>query len=128
MIQPNEDEVQDIDHITEEDVIKIERQHATVPRRRVNIRPNKGTIILCINPDPNSDVVIEEGETDFKTRCLIMKRENKAGDEEEAEQADDEKSEQPTEAITEPETSLVSEQESENKDETISSMSTQDFD
>ena len=109
MSQPKEDKVQDIDHITEEDVIKIERQHATVPRRRVKIRPNKGIIILCINPNSNSDVMIEEGETDFKMRCLIMKREKKVGDEEEAEQADDKQSEKPTEAIIEPETSLVSE-------------------
>ena len=120
--QPKEDEVQDIDHITEENIIKIERQHTTVLRRRVNIRPNKGTVILCINPDSDSDIIIEEGETDFK-----MKREKKADDKEEAEQADDKQSEQPTEAVTEPETSLVLEQESENKDETISSTSTQDF-
>ena len=109
MSQPKEDDVQDIEHITEEDIIKIERQHGTVLRRRVNIRPNKGIIILCINPNSDCDIIIEEGETDFKMRCLIMKREKKADNEEEAEQADDEQSEQPTEAITEPETSLVSE-------------------
>ena len=56
-----------------------------------------------------------------------MKREKKNDDEEKAEHADDAQSEQPTETATEPETSLVSEQEPENKDETISSMSTQDF-
>ena len=56
-----------------------------------------------------------------------MKREKK-DDEEEAEQADDKQSEQPTETTTKPETTLVSEQETEEKDETISSMSTQDFD
>ena len=44
------------------------------------------------------------------------------------EQADDEQSEQPTEAGTEPETSLATEQETEDKDETISSTLTQDFD
>ena len=125
--QPKEGEVQDIDQIMEEDIIRIERQHTTIPRRKVNIRPNKGTVILCIDPNSNSDVIIEEGETDFKTRCLIMKREKK-DDEEEAEQADDEQSEQPTETATEPETTLVPEQETEDKDETISSMLTQDFD
>ena len=57
-----------------------------------------------------------------------MKKEKKGNDEEEAEQADDKQSEQPTEVATGPETSLVSEQETENKDETISSTSTQDFD
>ena len=57
-----------------------------------------------------------------------MKGEKKDDDEEEAEQANDKQSEQPTDTATEPETSLVSEQETENKDETISSMSTQDFD
>ena len=105
--QPKEDEVQDIDCITKEDIIKIERQHATVLRRRVNMRPNKGTVILCINPDSDSDVIIEEGERDFKMRCLIMKREKKADDEKEAEQAKDKQSEQPTETATEPGISLV---------------------
>ena len=57
-----------------------------------------------------------------------MKREKKNDNEEEAEQADDKQSKQPTELTTGPETSLVSEQETENKDETISSTSTQDFD
>ena len=56
-----------------------------------------------------------------------MKGEKRDDDEEEAEQADDEQSKQPTETATEHETSLVSEQDTENKDETISSMSTQDF-
>ena len=125
--QPNEGEVQDIDWMTGEDIIMgIERWHTTVPRRKVNVRPNKGTVILYIDPDSNSDVIIEEGETDFKMRCLIMKKEKK-DKEEEAEQADDEQYEQPTEATTKPETTLASEQETEDKDEMISSTSTQDF-
>ena len=80
---------------------------------------------MCINPDSDSDVAIEEGE-DFKERCIIIKGEVRKI-EEEAEQADDEQSEQPTEAGTEPGTSLATEQETEDKDETISSTSTQDF-
>ena len=35
-----------------------------VPRRQVNIRPKKKTVILCIDPDSDSDIVIEE-EGDF---------------------------------------------------------------
>ena len=42
-----------------------------VPRRQVNIRPEKKTIILCIDPDSDSDVVIEEG--DFRERCIITR-------------------------------------------------------
>ena len=84
-------------------------------------------------------MVIEEGEGDFKERCVIIKGEEK-NVEEEAEQADDQQSEQPTETETkpgtslvteqetEPETSLATEQETEDKHETISSTSTQDFD
>ena len=71
-------------------------------------------------------MVIEEGEEDFKERCIIIKGEEK-NVEEEAEQADDEQSEQPTEIETEPGISLVTAQETEDKDETISSTSTQDF-
>ena len=82
---------------------------------------------MCIDPDSDSDVVIEEGEGDFKERCIIIKGEER-NVEEEAEQADNEQSEQLTEAGTEPGTSLTSEQETEDKDETISSTSTQDFD
>ena len=84
-------------------------------------------VILCIDPDSDSDVVIEEGEEDFKERCIIIKGEKK-NVEEEAEQADDEQSEQPTEIGTEPGTSLATEQETEDKDETILSTLTQDFD
>ena len=47
---------------------------------------------------------------------------------EEAEQADDEQSEQPTEIETKPGTSLVTAKETKDKDETISSTLTQDFD
>ena len=98
-----------------------------VPWRRVNIRPKKKTVILCIDPDSDSDVVIEEGEGDFEERCVVIKREER-NVEEEAEQADDEQSEQITEVGTEPGTSLTAEQETEDKDETISSTLTQDFD
>ena len=83
-------------------------------------------VILCIDPDSDSDVMIEEGEGDFKERCIIIKGEKK-NVEEEAEQADDKQSEQPTETKTEPGTSLATEQETKDKDETISSTSTQDF-
>ena len=72
-----------------------------MPHRQVNVRPKKKTVILCINPDSDSDVVIEEGEEDFKERCLIIKGEER-NVEEEAEQADDEQSEQLTEAGTKP--------------------------
>ena len=98
-----------------------------VPQRRVKIRPKKKTVILCIDPDSNSDIVTEEGEGDFRERCVIIKGEER-NVEEEAEQADDKQSEQLTEAGTEPGTSLTTGQETEDKDETISSTSTQDFD
>ena len=124
---PIEGEVQDIDCITEQEVIEIEQKHAMVPWRWVNVRPRRKTVILCINPDSNSDVVIEEGEGDFKERCIIIKGEER-NVEEEAEQADNEQSEQLTEVGTKPGTSLTTEQETEDKDETISSTSTQDFD
>ena len=70
---PIEGEVQDIDHITEQEIIKIELRHAMVPRRQVNIRPKKKTVILCIDPDSDSDIAIEEGEGDFRERCIIIK-------------------------------------------------------
>ena len=124
---PIEGEVQDINHITEQEIIKIERKHAVVPQRWVNTRPKKRTVILCIYPDLDSDVVIEEGEEDFRERCIIVKG-NKRDIEEEAEQADDEQSKQHTEAGTEPEMSLTVEPEMEDKDETTSSTSTHDFD
>ena len=98
-----------------------------MPRRQINVRPKKKTVILCIDPDSDSDIVIEKGEGDFKERCIIIKGEE-WNVEEEAEQADDEQSEQLTKAGTEPETSLTTGQETEDKDETISSTSTQDFD
>ena len=60
-----------------------------IPRRQVNIRPEKKTIILCIDPDSDSDVVIEEEEGNFKERCIITKR-NERNVEKEAEQTDDE--------------------------------------
>ena len=123
---PIEGEVQDIDQITEQEIIKIEQKHAMVSRRQVNIRPRKKTVILCIDLDSNSDIVIEEEEGDFRERCIIIQ--GKEWDvEEEAEQADDEGSEPLTTAETEPGTSLTAEQETEDKDETISSTLTQDF-
>ena len=70
---PIEGEVQDIDHMTEQEIIKIEQKHAMVPRRHVNIRPKKKTVILCIDPDSDSDIVIEEEEGDFRERCIITK-------------------------------------------------------
>ena len=82
---------------------------------------------MCIDPDSDSDVVIEEGEEDFRERCIIIKG-NKRDTEEEAEQADDEQSEQPTEAGTEPGTSFTVEPEMEDRDETISSTLTHNFD
>ena len=85
---PIEGEVQDMDHMTEQEIIKIEQKHALVARRQVNIRPKKKTVILCIDPDSSSDIIIEEEEGDFRERCIITK-----GNEqnvEEAEQADDE--------------------------------------
>ena len=123
---PIEGEVQDIDHMMEQEIIKIEQKHAMVPRRQVNIRPKKKTVILCIDPDSDSDIVIGEEEGDFRERCIIIKKEWDV--EEEAEQADDEWSEPLTTAETEPGTSLIAEQETEDKDETICSTLTQDFD
>ena len=82
---------------------------------------------MCIDPDSDLDVVIEEGEEDFRERCIIVKG-NERDIEEEAEQANDEQSKQPTEAGTEPGTSLTVEPEMEDKDETISSTLTHDFD
>ena len=70
---PIEGEVQDIDCMTEQEIIKIEQKHAMVPRRRVNIKPKKKTVILCIDPDSNSDVVIKEREGDFRERCIITR-------------------------------------------------------
>ena len=78
---------------------------------------------MCIDPDSNSDVVIEE-EGDFRERCAIIEGEER-NVEEEAEQADDEQAEQLTEAGTVPETSLITGQETEDRDETISSTLTQ---
>ena len=86
---PIEREVQDINRMPEQEIIKIEQKHATVSRRQVYIRPEKKTIILCIDPDSDSDVVIEEEEGDFRERCIIT-RGNEQNVEEEAEQADDE--------------------------------------
>ena len=69
----------------------------------------KGRQSYCVLIQTDSDVVIEEGEGDFKERCIIIKGEER-NVEEEAEQADDEQSEQLTEAGTKPGTSLITEQ------------------
>ena len=98
-----------------------------VPRRRVNIRPGKKTVVLCIDPDSDSNIVIEEGETDFKTQCLIVKKE-KREHESEGEEGDDERSDQPTEATVEQEGILQTSEQKTDVDETISSTSMQDFD
>ena len=82
---------------------------------------------MCIDPDSDSDIAIEEEEGDFRERCIVIK-EKEQNVEEEAEQADDEWSEPLTTVETEPGTSLTAEQETEDKDETISSTSTWDFD
>ena len=125
MSHPIEGEIQDISDISEQEIINIEHKHTMVPQRQVNIRPKKKTVILCIDPDSDSDIIIEE-EGDFRERCIITKREWNV--EEEAEQADDEWSEPFTTTETEPGMSLTAEQETEDKDETISSTLTQDFD
>ena len=70
---PIEGEVQDINCITEQEIIKIEQKHAMIPRRQINIRPKKKTVILCIDPDSDSDIVIEEEEGDFRERCIVIK-------------------------------------------------------
>ena len=44
-----------------------------IPRRQVNIRLEKKTITLCIDPDSDSDVVIEEEEGNFRERCIITR-------------------------------------------------------
>ena len=75
---------------------------------------------MCIDPDSDSNVVIKEGEGDFKERFVIIKGEER-NVEEETEQADDKQTEQATEAETKPGTSLATKQETEDKDETISS-------
>ena len=85
--------------MTEQEIIKIEQKHAMVPRRQVNIRPKKKTVILCIDPDSDSDIVIEEEEGDFRERCIITKGKEQ-NVEEEAEQVDDEQSEPLTTAET----------------------------
>ena len=126
---PQEGEIQDIEQITEKEAFEIKKHHAVVSRRRVNIRPGKRTVVLCIDPDSDSDIAIEEGEMDFKTWCLIVKEEEK-DHESEGQEGDDEQSEQPTETATEQEgASQTTEQRTDiDVDETISRMLTQDFD
>ena len=75
----------------------------------------------------DSDIIIKEEEGDFRERCIITKG-NEWNVEEEAEQADDEWSEPLTTVESEPGMSLTADQETEDKDETISSTLTQNFD
>ena len=82
---------------------------------------------MCIDPDSNSDIVIEEEGGDFREKCIIIKG-KECDVEEEAEQADDEWSEPLTTVETGSGMSLAAEQETEDKDETISSTLTQYFD
>ena len=58
----------------EQEIIKIKQKHVMIPRRQVNIRPEKKMTILCVDPDSDSDVVIEEEEGDFRERCIITRR------------------------------------------------------
>ena len=95
----------------------------------MNIRPGKGTVIMCINPDLDLDIIIEEGEADFKSRCLIFKGEKV--EEDEGAQADDEQSKEGTEPSQEQDkesASQMTEQKTEDPDEMISSTLTQDID
>ena len=126
---PQEGETQYINCRTEEEITEIEKCHPVVPRRRVNIRPNKKTVVLCIDPDSDSDIVIEEGEADFKSHCLTVKE--KKEEEDEGVQADDEQSKEgmePSQKQGEESASQMTEQKTEDQDITISSTSAQDFD
>ena len=67
-----------------------------------------GMVILCIDPDSDSDVVIEEEEGDFREGCIIA-RGNEQNVEGEAEQADDEWSGPLTTMGAEPGASLAAE-------------------
>ena len=58
---------QDINRLPEQEVIKIEQKHVYDTKKdKFNIRPEQKTIILCIDPDSDSDVVIEEEEGNFR--------------------------------------------------------------
>ena len=84
---------------------------------------------MCIDPDSDSDIMIEEGEADFKSRCLIVKGEKV--EEDEGAQADDKQSKEGTEPSQEQGeegASQMTEQKMEDPDEMISSTLTQDFD
>ena len=92
----------------------------------MNVRPGKKSVIICIEPDSDSDIIIEEEEGDFKSCCVIVKGEKEESSEEEAIQGDDKRSEA-TEAASGQEMTLQM-IEQKDPDETISSTSTQDFD
>ena len=77
-------------------------------------------VVLCIDPDSDSDIAIEEGEMDFKTQCMIVKKE-KREHESEGEEGDDEESDQPTEATVEQEGISQTTEQKTDVDETISS-------
>ena len=87
---PAEGEVQDINRLPEQEIIKVEQKHVyDTQEDKLTSDRRRRQIILCIDPDSDSDVVIEEEEGDFRERCIITRR-NEQNVEEEAEQADDE--------------------------------------
>ena len=96
----------------------------------MNVRPGKKTVIMCIDPDLDSDIVIEEGDTNLKSRCLIVKGE-RIETEGKCAQANNKQSKEGTEVAQEQgeETaSQTAEQKMEDPDETVLSMSMQGFD
>ena len=83
---------------------------------------------MCIDLD--SDIIIEEGDTDLKSRCLIVKGE-RIETEDEGAQADEKQSKEGIEVAQEQReetASQTAEQKMEDLDETILSTLTQDFD
>ena len=99
-----------------------------MPRRKVNVRPAKKTVIMCIDLDSDSDIIIEEGETDLKSRCLIVKGE-RVETEDEGAQANGKQSKEGTEVSQEQGeegASQTTEQKMEDLDEMILCMSMQD--
>ena len=82
---------------------------------------------MCIDLDLDSDIIIEEGEVDFKSRCLIVKGEKV--EEDEGAQADELSKEgmEPSQKQGEESASQMTEQKMEDPDEMISNTLTQDF-
>ena len=62
----------------EQEIIKIEQKicHGTSEDKLI-LDQKRETVILCIDPDSDSDIVIEEGEEDFRERCIVIKAEQK---------------------------------------------------